>query len=1283
MSITPTARDDGPRPISAIQLQRQLEQLQSLLRQLADEGFQLSVSQQVLAHQVCLQLYDQGILDDFSVLGPILCTNQEQQRKFDSVEKKRKSSPATDKPQVPGKGGDDEGKDDPPEDRPKDPNRKWLFQVSLAILLTVSVLYLLPYLLPTTPTGIASSTATPGNLPTTTPAPNPLTNQQFTTDISFDTPAPILSPWHFVVVGLTFLIWGLKTRVEEVRTGKDPTSEELAPHGKAVRVESVVSPQRLYRERKLFNPKELRTVANRLRRLKQPAWLSLDPALTVSATIQRAGFPDLRYKWQHKPQVVLLLIERQSLFDHLARLVHCYFEQLQLPIEIYFFRDSPWDGIQGSGTSLLTILTRELQADQVWVVGELDAFSGYLPGHPADWLEQYRRQPWTTTVLTVQATRERPKIVRKLQSEGVRLLPFDNDGISKLGTWGPSEHLTFLPWIPALSPYWSSSEEPDSDEIARGLREVRDYLDGSTILETCAFLPELRFALTLELIEEQHRNLFYLVRLFRLPWFRQGGMPIWVREALLTPLDPTFSANRRHQIFECLKKFTPNTWPRQVVGHERNWQLTTVPMRVKVKALAVESFRQELRVSDAEPHPFGFPDLLLSLVWGTTCGLWARHWPLVGTSGMAIYLVLLSVSRPNAFTGLALAIASILPHLYLVGYPWQWIWVVFFPLIVRIAYRIASLEAAAELAATYKDDEETLVNYLDKSWHGALRSFWLNQYFTGIRQRIFASALWPKALAVEFDDTSGVPRLPTIDRISAVSRSWLEPFGPALTQTVLEWSTIFALPLYGLLLTGTLSLSQASLSQATFLIPIAVILVLSLVAVSIWIRSDLGAESIFNKNLSWKHRIYLAAIYTAASAQNINYAIVYLAICIPAVQLEPIVRAQKTTLGKLRLLTPPVELVGFALLIIPAAWLSPGVAVLMLPLWMTLVWIRDVCRSYWNVTAQFIRMGLGAALLVLAMVSLPKPSTNVQIEGARTLLSDIDPPKVVNTSTPSPTHTPTATETPGTQQEGYWVYLGVVNNSGQIVRDKQQIDIDSLPSYEQVVTATSNLQFRANPEPKAALRLRFPKGQTFTCIRTKFYALVSGGKAAWGLVPYDIFQRLLLTEASTQLTDSETVRPKISNYTGISFRAKQDMNIPFLSFVYHQVTGRDPGWGRQEAWIGNVVVWAKANGCWSPWQDPLQNPPTSPATPVQPRVIPGDLVVFADLRYDPATQPNYVYSYVGIVDAVNWENQSVVVIKPNPSEAGISRSTRDLRQKADPSDPTKPFVAGFIHLPPP
>ena len=94
------------------------------------------------------------------------------------------------------------------------------------------------------------------------------------------------------------------------------------------------------------------------------------------------------------------------------------------------------------------------------------------------------------------------------------------------------------------------------DKLRRLMRDLRWYLKKDfDWLSACAVYPELRWDLTLELgrvlaaAEGRARpSLGGLSRLSRLPWFRHGSMPDWLRLCLLHGLDP----GRRAKVLDAL-----------------------------------------------------------------------------------------------------------------------------------------------------------------------------------------------------------------------------------------------------------------------------------------------------------------------------------------------------------------------------------------------------------------------------------------------------------------------------------------------------------------------------------------------------------------------------------------------------------------------------------------------------------------------------------------------------------------------------------------------------------
>ena len=90
---------------------------------------------------------------------------------------------------------------------------------------------------------------------------------------------------------------------------------------------------------------------------------------------------------------------------------------------------------------------------------------------------------------------------------------------------------------------WVRRDAPTWPEISRLVAELRRHLgrDGFTWVAACAAYPELRWKLMLYLggvlLGERARG-DLLASLLRLPWFRSGSMPNWLRLGLVRALPP-------------------------------------------------------------------------------------------------------------------------------------------------------------------------------------------------------------------------------------------------------------------------------------------------------------------------------------------------------------------------------------------------------------------------------------------------------------------------------------------------------------------------------------------------------------------------------------------------------------------------------------------------------------------------------------------------------------------------------------------------------------------------
>ncbi|WP_372367701.1 hypothetical protein [Candidatus Uabimicrobium sp. HlEnr_7] len=123
-------------------------------------------------------------------------------------------------------------------------------------------------------------------------------------------------------------------------------------------------------------------------------------------------------------------------------------------------------------------------------------------------------------------------------------------------------HLASLPTIVEEQPQkWLEPYKPPKNEIKQLLSELQQYLgtSGYKWLQACAVYPKLQWQITLCLGQNllcQNQMLFCektLVRLIRLPWFRHGEMPYWLRHEL----SKNFTIAKTYQIGNLIQQLSP------------------------------------------------------------------------------------------------------------------------------------------------------------------------------------------------------------------------------------------------------------------------------------------------------------------------------------------------------------------------------------------------------------------------------------------------------------------------------------------------------------------------------------------------------------------------------------------------------------------------------------------------------------------------------------------------------------------------------------------------------
>ncbi len=381
---------------------------------------------------------------------------------------------------------------------------------------------------------------------------------------------------RYLAVVLPFLLflfneWRLYRRrrlvVERQRRQKPPFSWP-------VRLEAPVNP--------FTDSEELPTAARHLRQREAGEVERLSVEQSVSATIAALGFPTFRYKTDTRMPEYLLLIEREAHRDHRARLFQSLAHALEkegVHTTRYFYDGDPrvCDPEDGQHHELLVDIRRRFPGYRLLVFGTgarlVDPLSGRL-------------QPWTTDFLSwsdrALLTPESPSTwgVRELAlAQHFVVLPATTQGLL-----GVVDHFRG-PVRPDPRRWQEDDPGPDTPRLDDGdpLPRLRSFLGQKVFrwLCACAVYPELHWDLTLHLgslpelgpglITEEH-----LLRLLRLPWYRQGAIPDEARAQLIDQLTEAEERAVRQAIVELLER---NPAPGDSVSANR-YELNLVVQRL-------------------------------------------------------------------------------------------------------------------------------------------------------------------------------------------------------------------------------------------------------------------------------------------------------------------------------------------------------------------------------------------------------------------------------------------------------------------------------------------------------------------------------------------------------------------------------------------------------------------------------------------------------------------------------------------------------------------------------
>lgn len=502
-------------------------------------------------------------LDLAPFIGPILCSNPQQQREFQDLFK----AWWTGQPQTQTVGVDSEGqvRRQTSERKTVRMDRRWrylLAALSFAlVLLAAFVVWRHPDPVVIDPTkapsieppksgGSTSPTEPATRIPIVDRAPPRRLPEPSTLPEEWQRRLEWIGqglPWLPAAPILVWLIWHYRRRW--VLSKGDPDSDSVAQR------------LRLRLPRPLFSGEDS---LGALQRLRGGQWFptrKLDMDATVEATARQAGYFMPRYLGRRSAPHYLMLVRSRHLHDQSAALADALIERFQehgLSVEGFRFRDDPswlipWTRPRQAGCSL-SRLGREWPDARLIVVSEGDVLFHPLTGRERPWLEQiktWERRAWLGPGPMDAG------MAGWLWERDFLVLPLTGASLDPLSHWlagwtrsqppqpASVPELRDLPRPMGLMPErWLDAVPPYGEDIPALLAELSDYLQakGGLLFRAIAAYPQARWALTQALDyelfpdDEPAEHELRLGHLGRLPWVRYGHIPDYLREMLLEDL---------------------------------------------------------------------------------------------------------------------------------------------------------------------------------------------------------------------------------------------------------------------------------------------------------------------------------------------------------------------------------------------------------------------------------------------------------------------------------------------------------------------------------------------------------------------------------------------------------------------------------------------------------------------------------------------------------------------------------------------------------------------------
>ncbi len=343
----------------------------------------------------------------------------------------------------------------------------------------------------------------------------------------------------FALCGLLFALWRYRA-LKNRKLVAEQNQNEKPPYFWNIELTDI--------DKNIFDANTIEHISTLLRHRSEADKFRMDIPKTIDATVTKGGSPTFIYKTETSPTDYLLLIDRQSVRNHRARLFDALYEAFKAQeVEVArFFFDSDvrvcFNEMYPNGISISEIQLKYYNSRLV-IIGTGVQLLSPLSGKLAKWTEIFEQ--WRIRAL--------------LTPKPLKLWGYDEKQLATLFITLPATLDSLSFWIDELDAgadsrfdTWRTKvndapNAPIEPDAADPIPILQMYFEKDVIewIAACAIYPSLHFDLTLwfgqHLSNKDKKLCTYqnLSQIFRLSWFVSGEMPKASRVALLDWFEKT------------------------------------------------------------------------------------------------------------------------------------------------------------------------------------------------------------------------------------------------------------------------------------------------------------------------------------------------------------------------------------------------------------------------------------------------------------------------------------------------------------------------------------------------------------------------------------------------------------------------------------------------------------------------------------------------------------------------------------------------------------------------